>query len=796
MEKYGQGGNPQFERTFADLAYSHLREQAPKLLDYMVGFQVIDKNEDETQAAGVFGFQLGQQWFYAPVFFLNGELKGHELLYIKSQDSFVPLQENWVNYLLNRKPVQLGESSAYTESDLAFNRPDFQVYSRSPLRGSFSKLAAAEYDEKRADERYGYWHDGHRFDITPVLRCFMINPMTGPTFKAAAARMDLEVVLKDIGKQAAAVILQNVKNNPLFGSAISTFYSPSKLFPEHAKRAQAAREQQQDTLDALLHPEKKAEEQKDADTVVYTKVRIVRRGHPDEPAMENMTDNERSELLRDGYTVMDQRDPESRSRVYDNTAIQCLTNPDGTGLYDVLVKPADLERFFISYNPKTIGRGTAHCATVVRLSNKKFQNVGAKDIFVAPPALGEWDEFWHGLPSVESMAVGTGYIIVGPMGETSLPFTLVEKSDEDEYKVHVHDMISRSVNGIHDDYTRRDPIGHRSSTYPSIEHEEPTASLPQDPKPETDFDYGDDLEYMKHSVRTVVIVDRMDHLHPMGNSLLVPRMFKVLEVDANRYNRGELGVQLGNINDAEMAIRKQAGLVDIVVSHNSPYYSIKVGDANISHLTKIDAIEQLVCSFNTSVTDARLMIKGAQEKGKELYLLKAAEPLIPGPGGVSPALVDASSSYDSVLGVPVEISEPITESLNLPMGPEELYDPMQIEPNVMSAAQRAADSGQKDVLDVSVLSGLVKAMDVDSYTDKYLTDIVVGLDRIGRILFMFYWHNEKFEDRYGDDELRELEDALKNTFKSVGDLVLFLKKKTIDPEVAMAGSDVDLDDVS
>lgn len=30
--------NPQFEQTFADLAYAHLKDRAPRLLDYLVGF--------------------------------------------------------------------------------------------------------------------------------------------------------------------------------------------------------------------------------------------------------------------------------------------------------------------------------------------------------------------------------------------------------------------------------------------------------------------------------------------------------------------------------------------------------------------------------------------------------------------------------------------------------------------------------------------------------------------------------------------------------------------------------------
>jgi len=57
------------------------------LLDYEVGFQLMDRNDDNTKAVGVFGFKIGSQWLYCPVFFLNGDLKGTELLYIKDQVS-------------------------------------------------------------------------------------------------------------------------------------------------------------------------------------------------------------------------------------------------------------------------------------------------------------------------------------------------------------------------------------------------------------------------------------------------------------------------------------------------------------------------------------------------------------------------------------------------------------------------------------------------------------------------------------------------------------------------------------
>ena len=60
-----------------------------------------------------------------------------------------------------------------------------------------------------------------------------------------------------------------------------------------------------------------------------------------------------------------------------------------------------------------------------------------------------------------------------------------------------------------------------------------------------------------------------------------------------------------------------------------------------------------------------------------------------------------------------------------------------------------------------------------------LGDLMDGLTN-WRILFSFYWHKDKFEDRYGKKDIPELEDNLRNSFEQLGDLLLFLKQKTID----------------
>ena len=97
MPSIAQPSDTDFEITFADLAHAQLRDRAPALLDYLLGFQVIESNEDSTHGVGVLGFKIGEQMLFVPSFFLNGELK-QNLIYIKNQDLFVPLEDNWVTY--------------------------------------------------------------------------------------------------------------------------------------------------------------------------------------------------------------------------------------------------------------------------------------------------------------------------------------------------------------------------------------------------------------------------------------------------------------------------------------------------------------------------------------------------------------------------------------------------------------------------------------------------------------------------------------------------------------------------
>ena len=140
-----------FEQNFFQLAFAYIRDKVPNLLNYMLGFEVVNKNEEGTQAVGLFKFDVSGRQLYIPVFYKNGELKGADLLYNQNQDTFVPNKENWIDAILNSSPEELGGEASSSRQDIMLGgvgNPDLsKVY--NPTRGTklgFSKMASINTD--------------------------------------------------------------------------------------------------------------------------------------------------------------------------------------------------------------------------------------------------------------------------------------------------------------------------------------------------------------------------------------------------------------------------------------------------------------------------------------------------------------------------------------------------------------------------------------------------------------------------------------------------------------------------
>ena len=89
------------EQAFFQLAYGKLQDSLKNLLPFLIGFEIVKKNEDNTKALGVFGFRSQSgEILYVPAFFINGKVKNLDLLYSKNNEQFYPLNEDFAELFL------------------------------------------------------------------------------------------------------------------------------------------------------------------------------------------------------------------------------------------------------------------------------------------------------------------------------------------------------------------------------------------------------------------------------------------------------------------------------------------------------------------------------------------------------------------------------------------------------------------------------------------------------------------------------------------------------------------------
>lgn len=231
----GDGKDTQFEQAFSNLAHAFLKDKAPSLLDYEVGFQLMERNEDNTKAVGLFGFKVGSQWLYAPCFFLSGDLKGHELLYIKNQDQFVPLKENWLNHLLQKRPNVLGREVEPNLSRLGVMSPDLQAFSRSPQKfAAHTKVGGVSVPTELVPGMSAFAH----FART--------SPYTDPKYKDLS---DVPAFLKKEGRAVIVSLIQDLQAFPKLAAAFERFYGGLGCIAEAIKEAKAREARLTDVLE-------------------------------------------------------------------------------------------------------------------------------------------------------------------------------------------------------------------------------------------------------------------------------------------------------------------------------------------------------------------------------------------------------------------------------------------------------------------------------------------------------------------------------------------------------------------
>ena len=801
----GVGGDQEasFEQAFASLGYTYLKDKAPRLLDYLIGFQLVDRDDDKTKAVGIFGFKVGQQWLYAPVFFLNGQMKGHELLYLKGQDQFVPMKESWVNFVLAQRPHVLGEPEHRNLQQLGVMQPNLYRLSQPPHSTKFGSVQVDLPGWKP-------W----AMEFAPIMGELLTTP-THEKHAGLDERLNLVSFLRsDLGmcKQA----MEWFHRFPALYASARKFHGDDFLKEAFLHHRQQAVEQEKQ---AAANPRRSILGGPLAPRPLQMKVAHVLRGpepvkqaagpkveiHVDQDAAitHNVTlsDGDKQKLKRDGHLIKDHRDGEEVSKKYNTQVLMELTNPDATGIYEMLVKPQGFAKCLVIAQPYS-NEGQKDFSTIIRLDPKDWINAHRSSVFAKPKIENEEDTWskWFAKQGKASLTKGGVFVIVSQSGSGTTPFRVEEDLGGDKYRVRFKDYSSKD----------------RPRWMPSLADKERDW--------DNDYYYGQEIISLSDREGT--------KFKAVGKILYVPNDVKIIRVektegDTQKKNKDNECVpccgsemdssskdpplEPGNLADIQTEMmRKQSSVLKLYSNGNE--ISINRGPLQ----TKRAALFALTVNHGFRESDAREFIKDAEKarmrQSAATIRVKYADQypyptptsqtsgpgLGPGPG--APAFnqppMGADSAYGDVMTqYPQEETQPVPEMSAQNTDPN-TYNPlpqyMPPDPMAQQSAQQAGQKGQKEVFDTAMISGLIRTSRQDNLINRYLGDLLRALDRLGRLLFVFYWHNDEFRDKYGSAELPELEDALRNTFESVGDVVLFLKEKDVAPIPGMQFSSPDL----
>lgn len=755
VEKFAAIESPdrqQVEEDFGRLAFAFLRDRAAPLLPYLVGFEVVEQEPDGSKAVGLFGFNIDRSFWYVPAFFMRNQIKGMDLLYSKDQSSFVPLRESWINHVLSRKTVELGgPADKDVRKDLA--QPDFEFLATPPgaggSGGGFGAKAAeflrdaCEVWNKMQGDLVEQMDKDADFREALAGAVAKLGKQVLPLEKKAVTPL-ISFLKQAGGPQAVATVLKTFENAD-FLKAACAFYDYRDLMINNFSEA--------------LAPKEAA-----GKVTVVTEEEVNGDGNK---AVPSDPDRGRKRIIKNKFTMVDQRTKEEQSDLYTVDYLSSMGNPDDSGKYQVIMRSGAQVPLYVLIKPYR-----AHyqnMALAVDPATGRFFKAAIKAViarFVADDAAeGSTDNelFTKGLP-VGDMKAGEMYVLVDRKLASSMPFKVKASIVEDDELVRLKISWADESN---------DWVGDRPDSYPEAVDS---------------FDIWADLN--------ILPTNRAGKLRKTGKDLVVPtrswRAFKLerrkLE-DDSREGSSFVPASLGDIN--EMMQKESVHRLRVESAGDGEYAILLDGLVDMQQAGYKSATVRLVRDYGLTPDDAEDVLKEARDDYKAARLIKFGQVAMPMPQPPPPG-------YEAITGV--QTTAPFTASMEgqtqgtppinpntgvgsgFNLGGNEANQFGALPPDVTDLAQQAVGTGQQQVFDHGVIGGLSGMYDTSNAIDSYIPEMMKALDRVGRILFLFYWKNTDFAERYGDQDLIEMEDHLRAVFKSLGDLILSLRQRTIDAE--------------
>lgn len=755
--------------------------------DYYLGFEIVKTNDAFTKMVGIYVFRVNKHILYAPVFYVNGQVKGTEFLYNVDEKKFVYLNPDWCNYFIGLYE-ESGDGTAVDMSlanqgkqDIEMMRIATPLYKTSSLKKFASELNLSDTGQD---------------DFSSF------TSMYDSVFKTFVESKDVDYsplhkFLKSAGIDAWNKLAEALKSDKEFANNVVGLCDESDYIP----------------MD-VLEEARTLQVKKASEAAKPKNLLVLHKGIFNKNAVKTA-----AEQITKGYSFEDNRDEDQLNMIYDADPDQNWAgiSTNAPSVYDILTTDGSTVRCVAIVGNSDYGKTPA---LLVSIDPERKGIIQYYDINSPEELYNKEDENVKA-PGVHDPVVGNFRNILAIEEKDS------DKREEDLTKVLKEKPEVGKIYGIWDpEYSyisdeafyvgevkdnADDPKGYTVKVYPIQGYDKfkPWEALVQGTdeiiqvNPSAQYPMYD-LKVFQPSMRWIEL--------PTETIDLAKKMKAEFKInDAFSFKKKDYRI---DIIQAEWVPGNWANLyANTLVKHSSVghgyvnyngdgSYNLNIAGFKFANVNVMGAMALLMGNVNISEETADYIIKHAndsQKRGEDYKFLfkKFADRIILNPDP------DFFEGFDSDLNIPYEIPETralmTDETSYAPPAPR--YGDM-MTPTLMEAASNtegvsredpsdflqtatpnmlaefAQRSGQRSVFEHGIVSVLSQVSDAQMYINDFLPSLRDGMDKLARLLFLIIISPQNFVKYYGSDDIKGLENSVLACFRQLSELTLDLIQKT------------------
>lgn len=799
------------EKTFSDMASGFVANKVGDLMkdEHRIGFEIVKKNDDNTKLLGVFAFKVDKELIFAPVFFLQGEIKG-PLLYRCDTKQFLPATKEWASYLI--ESIETSDGRGISRNRISETAPmvDMDKIMMRPKQASASEsnamrlgLPVSDYERIKAKSIKAVKEQKDSDKLTDAE----FNKQVEEKFNTEYAKTPAS-----IKKAFTLEFGENVEDGMLDAIAKSAAFTPGilKEFLSEPGYGLAAAESivklagDSSGVKTLEHI---AELYGDASQLIPDMLQDFEKKASDPHNLEvhfELTKEAAKypkQYFKDGFFLFDNRYKKDCCEVIKEPARSVLTSVTDMGVYDLLKEDGNFEddvfcAHILSYqdccssqHKKALHWFDSPKSNTNRIIaiNKDGKASIYEKVLGIQTSNANINNDENKLPGTDSISEGKVYVAYYPgVDSVSAPFLVKNIKSVDDVKFCNVDFLDSEVL-------------HTSSREKAIAwpHSEGSCKIIINKDAKSNHEkgvYGGDVKFIKLKA-TVGSYD----------SLATAYDDKRVEIS-----------RIQNIADADQAnvwMFEKFKSPTINVSFDkeaSDSFKYRVHDVNEGsssvRMNKFQVLTKLARDLKINATEAYDIVISAENNGSCEFGLAGFEKL-----ASRIHIVGApqfTEEFDQTTGIPVVENQ----SFVLDTAAEQQYDNR---PHVGDAMNPTTATGLPtitilntapdqlrqvadmynlpNVFEHGAVGVLADTFDANQLLYKYIPKILEAVDSLGRIKFLYYWKPEDFQKSYGADDMVNLEAEINTNFEQLGDLGLKLQKKSDKQKRGESVSSQDLD---